>query len=78
MFFGWIIAIGPWAFDDFMVDILPWRNEYITSMSSTQFIGHYVLFGFLAFLGIIGVIIGVYGIIDAVRKSVKARKSNKI
>jgi len=77
LFFGWAIAIGPWAFDDFMVDILPWRHEYITSMPQTHFIGHYILFGFLAFLGIIGVITGIFGIFDAVRKNVKSRKANK-
>jgi len=46
-----------------------------TAMEKIQ--GKY-LFVAVALPGIIGVIIGVYGIIDAVRKSVKARKSNKI
>ncbi|MDH5374888.1 MAG: hypothetical protein OEZ21_05680 [Candidatus Bathyarchaeota archaeon] len=34
LFCGWAVVIGPWAFDDFMVDILPWRHEYITSIRS--------------------------------------------
>ena len=74
LFFGWAVVIGPWAFDDFMVDILPWRHEYITSMKTTHLIGHYILFGFLALLGIFGGYAGIKALVDTIKRGVKSRR----
>jgi len=76
LFFGWAVIIGPWAFDDFLVDILPWRVEYITSMKATYFIGHYILFGFLALLGIYGGCIEIKVLMDIIRRGVKSRQES--
>jgi len=70
--------MGPWAFDDFMVDILPWRHEYITSMEVTHYFGHYILFGFLALLGILLVIFIVSSrIAPSLREAEKSKSFRK-
>ena len=56
LFCGWAIYIGPWGFDEFLVDTLPWLHEYRTSMGSSEFLGHFVIFGFIALVGLGGII----------------------